>query len=232
MFKGRHFDQSVILLCVRWDLAYNLSLRDLEEMMAERGLSVDHSTVHRWVVHFSPKLLERFNRRKRSVTDKWHVDETYIKVRGTWMYLYRAIDSVGDTVEFLFSENRDLIAAKRFLRKALVRHGRPDRIVIDGSQTNREAICSCDAENRLLEQSRRSPKPIRIRQSQYLNNRIEQDHRRIKRRVRSMLAFKAMASAEAILSGIEMLHMMRKRQARLAYNPSSSIAEQFEILAA
>lgn len=99
MFKGRHFDRSVILQCVRWYLAYNLSLRDLEEMMAERGLSVDHSTVHRWVVHFSPQLLERFNRRKRAVTGKGHIDETYIKVRGQWMYLYRAIDSVGDTVE-------------------------------------------------------------------------------------------------------------------------------------
>lgn len=108
MFKGRHFDQSVILLCVRWYLAYTLSLRDLEEMMAERGLSVDHSTVHRWVVRFSPQLLERFNRRKRTVTGKWHVDETYIKVRGRWMYLYRAIDRVGNTVEYFFSEHRDL----------------------------------------------------------------------------------------------------------------------------
>jgi putative transposase len=100
MFKGRHFDCSVILLCVRWYLAYNLSLRNLEEMMAERGISVDHATVHRWVVRYSSELLERFNRRKRAVTGKWHVDETYIKVRGRWMYLYRAIDSNGDMVEF------------------------------------------------------------------------------------------------------------------------------------
>ncbi|WP_192385809.1 IS6 family transposase, partial [Mesorhizobium silamurunense] len=170
MFKGRHFDQSVILLCVRWYLTYNLSLRDLEEMMAERGLSVDHSTVHRWVVHFSPQLLERFNRRKRTITGNWHMDETYIKVRGRWMYLYRAIDSVGDTVEFFLSENRDLSAAKRFFRQALARHGRPDRIVIDGSQTNREAICLCDAENRLRDRSQRSLKPIRIQRSQYLTD--------------------------------------------------------------
>lgn len=147
MFNGRHFDRSVILLRVRWYLAYNLSLRDLEEMMAERGLNVDHSTIHRWVVHFSPQLLERFNRHKRSVTGKWHMDETYIKVRGKWMYLYRAIDSLGDTVEFFFSANRDLPAAKRLLRKALERHGRPDRIVIDGSQTNHEAVISSDAED-------------------------------------------------------------------------------------
>ncbi|MGZ9724282.1 IS6 family transposase, partial [Rhizobium miluonense] len=207
MFSGRHFDRSVILLCVRWYLAYNLSLRDLEEMMAERGLSVDHSTIHRWVVHFSPQLLERFNRRKRCVTGKWHMDETYIKVRGEWMYLYRAIDSLGDTVEFLFSESRDLPAAKRFLRRVLDRHGRPDCIVIDGSQTNHQAVISSDAEDRLRDRSRRSLNSIRIRRSKYLNNRIEQDHRRIKRRIRSMLGFKSTASAEVILSGIEMVHM-------------------------
>ena len=141
MFKGRHFDRSVILLCVRWYLAYNLNLRNLEEMMGERGISIDHATIHRWTVHYTPLLLEQFNRRKRAVTRRWHVDETYNKVRGRWMYLYRAIDSNGDTVEFWFSEWRNLTAAKRFLRKALKRHGRPERIVIDGSQTNREGSC-------------------------------------------------------------------------------------------
>jgi transposase-like protein len=125
VFKGRHFDRSVILLCVRWYLAYNLSLRNLEEMMAERGISGDHATIHRWTVHYAPLLMEQFNRRKRPVTGRWHVDETYIKVRGQWWYLYRAIDSNGDTVEFWFSERRNLTAAKRFLRKAMQRHGRP-----------------------------------------------------------------------------------------------------------
>jgi transposase-like protein len=232
VFKGRHFDRSVILLCVRWYLAYSLSLRNLEEMMAERGISVDHATVHRWVVRYSPELLERFNLRKRSVTRKWHVDETYIKVRGQWKYLYRAIDSNGDTVEFWFSERRNLSAAKRFLREALKRHGRPERIVIDGSQTNREAILSCDMTDRLQDRSRRQLKPIRIRQSQYLNNRIEQDHRAIKRRIRPMLGFKSVNSARVILSGIEMIHMMRKGQAKYAYNPQPSLVEQFDLLAA
>ena len=169
VFKGRHFDQSVILLCVRWYLAYSLSLRDLEEMMAERGISVDHATIHRWTVHYAPQLLEQFNRRKRPVAGKWHLDETYIKVRGRWMYLYRAIDSNGDTVEFWFSERRNLTAAKRFLRKALKRHGRPEQIVIDGSQTNREAIRLCDTADRLQDRSKRKLEPIRIRQSAYLN---------------------------------------------------------------
>jgi transposase-like protein len=179
MFKGRHFDRLVILLCVRWYLAYNLSLRNLEEMMAERGISVDHATVHRWTVHYAPLLLEQFNRRKRSVTGRWHIDETYIKVRERWMYLYRATDSNGDTVEFWISERRNLNAAKRFLRKALKRHDRPERIVIDGSQTNREAILLCDVDSHLQDRSRRQLKPIRIRQSRCLNNRIEQDHRAI-----------------------------------------------------
>jgi transposase-like protein len=201
VFKGRHFEQSVILLCVRWYLAYGLSLRDLEEVMAERGISVDHSTINRWVRHFSPILLTRFNRRKRAVSGKWHMDETYVKVRGTWMYLYRAIDSVGDTVDFWLSEHRDLPAAKRFLRKAMANHGRPERVVIDGSQTNREAIIACDTESRLASNARRVLKAIRIRQSQYLNNRIEQDHRRIKRRIRPMLGFKSFASANATLAG-------------------------------
>jgi transposase-like protein len=232
VFKGRHFDRPVILLCIRWYLAYNLSLRNLEEMMAERGISVDHATIHRWVVRYSPELLKHFNARKRAVTGKWHVDETYIKVRGRWMYPYRAIDSNGDTVELWFSERRDLTAAKRFLRKALKRHGRPERIVIDGSRTNREAILSCDAESRLQDRSGRRLKPIRIRQSQYLNNRIEQDHRAIKRRVRLMLGLKSADNARVILGGIELVHMLRKQQAKYVYNQQLSLAEQFHLLAA
>src|SRR3712207_4576572 len=232
VFKGRHFDRSVILLCVRRYLAYNLSLRNLEEMMAERGITVDHATVHRWIVRYSPELLERFNQRKRAVTGNWHFDETYIKVRGRWTYIYRDINSNGDTVEFWFSERRNLTAAKRFLRKALKRHGRPERIVIDGSQTNREAILSCDTADRLQNRSQCDLKPIRIRQSAYLNNRIEQDHRAIKRRVRPMLGFKAPSSARAILGGIEMVHMMRKGQAKYACAHQPSLAEQFERLAA
>lgn len=228
MFKGRHFDQSIIILCVRWYLSYNLSLRDLKEIMMERGIVVDHSTVHRWVMVFSPKLLERFNRHKRQVTRKWNVDETYIKVKTQWMYLYRAIDSHGHTVEFWFSKSRDLNAAKRFIRNALARHGRPERITIDGSQTNRSAITHCDAQDRL----RYDGGPILIRSSKYMNNMIEQDHRRIKRRIRPMLGFKSAASARTILAGIELIHMMRKQQGEFATSMALSIKQQFAALTA
>jgi transposase-like protein len=147
------------------------------------------------------------------------------------MYLYRAIDSNGDTVEFWFSEKRNLSAAKRFLHKALKRHGRPEGIVIDGSQTNREAILSCDTTDRLQDRSRRKLKLIKIRQSAYLSNRIEQDHRAVKRRVRPMLGLKSVASARVILSGIELVHMMRKQQAKYACTPRPPLAEQFDLLA-
>jgi transposase-like protein len=172
MFKGRHFDRSVILLCVRWYLAYNLSLRNLEEMIAERGISVDHATIHRWTVHCTPQLLEQFDLRKRAVSRNWHMDETYIKVRGQWKYLYRAIDSNGDTVEFWFSERCNVTAAKRFLRQAL------------------------------------------------------------KRRIRPMPGFRSMTAARVILSGIELVHMMRKQQAKYACSPQPSLAEQFDLLTA
>ncbi|SCZ05878.1 DDE domain-containing protein [Microvirga guangxiensis] len=117
MVKGRHFDWSVIRLCGRWYLAYNLSLRNLKEMMAEGGISVDHATIHRWIIRYSPELLERFNQRKRPVTGRWHIDETYIKVRGRWMSLYRAIDSNADTVEFWFCERETLMLPGTFCRE-------------------------------------------------------------------------------------------------------------------
>ncbi|WP_425487078.1 IS6 family transposase [Microvirga makkahensis] len=222
MFKGRHFDRSVILLRVRWYLVYRLSLGNWNKMMAEHSISIDHATVHRWVTRYSPELVERFNFSKRSASRKWHMNETYIKVWGRWKYLYRAIDSNGDTVEFWFSNRRKLTAAKRFLPKALKRHGRPERIVIDGSRTNREAILSCHAADRLENRSRRDLKSIRI----------EQNHRAIKRRVRPMLGFQSAVTTRVILGGIEMVHMMRKQQAKYACNRQPSLAEQSELLAA
>ena len=145
--------------------------------------------------------------------------------------LYRAIDRNGDIVEFWFSERRNLTAANRFLRKTLKRHGQPARIVIDGSHTDREAILACGMTDRLRDGSRRE-KSIRIRQSRYLNNCIEQDHRAIKRRMRPMFGFQTGGSGRVILGGTEIIHMMRKQQAKYACNQQLSLADQFERLAA
>src|SRR5689334_23879040 len=118
-FKYRHYQAEIILLCVRWYLRYSLSYRDLEEMIVERGLSVDHTTIYRWVQHFAPILEKKCRSRLKPTNDSWRVDETYVKVKGQWMYLYRAVDSTGATVEFMLSSKRDGQAAKRFFRTAL-----------------------------------------------------------------------------------------------------------------
>ncbi len=122
-FKWRHYESEIILTCVRWYLRYALSHRDLEEIMTERGLSVDHSTIFRWVQHYAPELDKRCRPHLMTTNDSWRVDETYVKVRGKWMYLYRAVDSTGQTIDFLLNETRSIRAAKRFFRQVL---GRPN----------------------------------------------------------------------------------------------------------
>jgi transposase-like protein len=182
------------------------------------------------VLRYAPKLLANFNRRKRPVSAKWHMDETYIKLKGQWMYLYRAIDKAGATGDFIFSAKRNLKDAHQFFRRAYKRHGLPSQVTIDGSQTNLEAARRCHGEVRLRERS--SAGPVIIRQSQYMNNRIEQDHRRIKRRTRPMLGFKSMVSATIILGGIELIHMVRKGQIAGTEGRNPSLARQFDSLAA
>src|SRR3989442_10659506 len=135
-FKGAHFPQDIMLMGVRWYVAYPLSTRHVEELMLERGVHVDHSTINRWVVKYSPLLEEAFHRRKRPVWVSWRMDETYIKVKGQWYYLYRAVDKHGQTIDFLLTEHRDKEAALRFLKKAIRRNGVPETITIDGSDAN------------------------------------------------------------------------------------------------
>jgi putative transposase len=202
-FKGTHFVKDIILTCVRWYLAYPLSYPHLEEMMQERGVAVDHSTIHRWVLKCAPQLEEAFHRRKRPVWISWRMDETYIRVRGQWHYLYRAVDKTGQTIDFLLTEQRDEHAAKRFLTKAIRRHGVPEKITIDGSEANAAAIRSYNEEHGTA---------IIIRQVKYLNNLVEQDHRGLKRVTRPMLGFKAFDAAQDTLVGIELMHMLKKGQ--------------------
>ena len=202
-FKGAHFPQDIILTSVRWYVTYPLSYRHVEELMEERGVSVDHATIQRWVVKYSPQLEEAFHRRKRPVWVSWRMDETYIKVTGQWRYLYRAVDKHGQTIDFLLTEQRDEAAALRFLKKAIGRHGVPEKMTIDGSAANEAAIKSYNAEHGTA---------IVIRQVKYLNNVVEQDHRGVKRVTRPMLGFKSFDAAQDTLVGIELMHMIKKRQ--------------------
>jgi putative transposase len=222
-FKGAHFPQEVILMGVRWYVAYPLSTRHVEELMEERGVSVDHATINRWVSTYSPHLEEAFHRRKRSVWVSWRLDETYLRVKGEWQYLYRAVDQTGQTIDFLLTEHRDEKAAERFLTKAIRRRGVPEKITIDGSEANAAAIRSYNQEHGTT---------IVIRQVKYLNNIVEQDHRAVKRVTRPMLGFKSFDAGQCTLVGIEPMHMIRKGQLAGGREEGLTPANQFYSLAA
>jgi transposase-like protein len=223
-FKGVHFVKEIILTWVRWYLASPLSYRQLEELMQERGVSVDDATIHRWVLKYTPRLEEAIHRRKRSVGRRWRMDETYIEVKGQLYDLYRAVDKSGQTIDFLLTEQRDKPAAKRFLTQATRRHRVPEKITIDGSKAKAAAIRNYHAEH---------GSTIIIRQVKYLNHIIEQDHRRVKRLTRPMLDFKSFDAAQGTLAGIELMHMLKKGQL-VGEDGAESLTpvEQFYALAA
>jgi transposase, IS6 family len=209
LFRGRHFEDHVIVLCLRWYLRYCLTLRDLEEMMAERGLSVDHSTIGRWVLRYAPELYKRIRREVRPPNRSWRVDETYIRVAGKWTYLYRAVDSAGETIDFMLSPRRDAIAAKHFLQLALWRTGqiRPRVINVDGHAAYPQAIAEFKASGEL---GRR----CRCRPVAYLNNVLEQDHRFVKKRITASQGFRSVDGAIRTIAGYEAMNMIRKGQVR------------------
>ena len=222
VLKRLHYPLDVILTCVRWYVAYPLSLRHLEEMMAERGVSVDHSTVHRWAIKLLPVLEKAFRRRKQPVGKSWRMDETYIRVKGEWRYLYRAVDRDGNTIDFLRRAHRDKTAARRYFEKSIAQNGVPETVTIDKSGANLAALEAINNERET---------PIKIRQSKYLNNLVEQDHRAIKRRTRPMLGFKTFRCARILLGGIEIMHMITKGQMKCARGIHLSGADQFYSLA-
>jgi transposase-like protein len=206
LFAGRHFDREVILLCVRWCLRFKLSLWDLVEMMAECGLSLAHTTIMRWVPHYTPELEKRWHRHALAVGRSWRVDETYVKIRGVWHYLYRAVDRSGRTVDFRLSARRDVAAAKAFFRKAIKRQRRPPQtITLDGYAASHRALRELKADGSLLTETK-------LRSSKYRNNLIEQDHRSVKQCVAAMLGFKQFRSAAITIAGIELMHRIRKGQ--------------------
>jgi len=195
-------------LCVRWYLSFKLSYRDLVAMMDERGIELAHTTILRWVQHYSPEFEKRWKRFARSVGGSWRMDETYIRIKGEWMYLYRAVDKAGKTVEFYLSRKRDVNAAKAFLRKAMQRERVPTKITLDAYAASHRAVAD-------LKDTCELPKRVVVRSCKYLNNRIEQDHRRVKQRLRPMLGLKSFRTAAVVIGGIELAEKIKKGQFKL-----------------
>lgn len=219
MFKGHCFPKAIILQAVYFKLRFSLSYRDVEELLSIRGVKVDHATIQRWVFKFTPLVEQQFRKRKKLVGKRWRLDETYIKVKGEWRYLYRSVDKEGDTVDFLLTKRRHRISAQKFLIKAIENNVNPELINIDKSGSNKAAI-------KLY--NRRNYSNIKIRQCKYLNNIVEQDHRMIKWRIMLGLGFKEFESAKRTISGIEVVRMIKKNQ---LVNPESSTYKSFISLA-
>ena len=217
MFDRHRYPRVIILQAVYFKLRFTLSYRDVEELMSIRGIKVDHSTIQRWVFKFSKELEKNMHKRKKQVCDSWRMDETYIKVKGRDMYLYRAVDKYGNTVDFLLTRRRQKMSAQKFFNKAIGNNGKPRVINIDKSGANSSAILTVN--KRSL-----SSKKIKIRKVKYLNNIIEQDHRRIKRRIRIMTGFKEFESAQRTLPGIEVVSIIKKDQ---IINPCSTSFKTF-----
>src|SRR5215210_6050048 len=225
-FKWRHYAPDVILLCVRWYCRYSLSYRDLEEMMSERGLSVDHTTVWRWVQRYAPEINKRMRPFLKMSGTSYRLDETYVKVGKEWEYLYRAVDSTGNTIEFMLSAKRDVSAAKRFFKKMMgADHRRlPFSISVDKNAAYPEAFTNSQKEKVL-------PKDCKLRRVKYLNNIIEQDHRFIKKRVRACLGYRSFDTAERTQQGVEAINMIRKGQVkRIGRNDAQGQAKFVESL--
>src|SRR5471030_814552 len=221
-FKGMRFPIDVILVCIRWYMAYPLSYRHREETMEERGVSVDHSSINRWAIRFLPLIEKMARKHKHPVGTSRRMDETYIKVKGAWKYLYRAVDKQGKTVDFLLTAKRDMAAAKRFFDKAMDANGNPEKVAMDKSGANKAAIDEINADRDV---------PIVVRQVKYLNNIVEQDHRAIKRVTKPMLNFKSFRCAASVLAGIELMHMIRKGQYTIDGADAMTFADQFYALA-
>jgi transposase-like protein len=230
-FKWRRFEPAIILLCVRWYCRYQLSYRDLEEMMSKRGLLVDHTTAWRWVQRYAPEINKRIRPHLKLTGASYRVDETYIKVGNQCKYLYRAVDKEGNTIEFMLSAKRDVSAAKRFFKKMMrADHRRlPFSISVDKNAAYPDAFTSSQAEKVL-------PHDCKLRRVKYLNNIIEQDHRFIKKRVRASQCFKSFHTAERTIEGIEAVNMMRKGQVKRlsgkdAMGQAKFVASLFQIAA-
>jgi transposase-like protein len=214
-FVKRWFSDDVIIMCVRWYLRFRLSYRDLTSIAAELGIAVAPSTILRWVIRYTGEFVRRWEPFEMVVGRSWHSDETYIKVKGVWMFLYRAVDERGRTVSSYLSRTRDQTAARNFFRQALKRHGEPRSITLDGFEPSHTALRRMGMRNEFNFQWNN---PVKIRCCKYLNNIVEQDHRRVKFRVSAMLGFKSFRNARIVIAGIELLQKLKKGQYGVPYS--------------
>ena len=224
-FKGYNNSAEMIMTCLYFKFRYSLSYRDIEELSGIRGFNIDHSNIQRWVEKFTPLINKRFKSRKQDVNGSWRMDETYIKVKGQWYYLYRAVDKYGLTIDFCLRAKRDAVAAKAFFRKAIKQHGKPSKVNVDKSGANK---CALDSINDNYPEGEK----IEIRQNKYLNNMIEQDHRFIKRRTKPALGYKSFNGAKQTITGIEITHMIKKGQLKNPNQNNKSVFNQFLSLVA
>jgi len=202
-YKWKHFPKEIIIQAVYWYLKYSLSYRDVQELLSERGIDVCYTTIYRWVIEFSPLITTKIKKRIKRTNDSWRVDETYVKVNGQWTYLYRAIDSEGNTLDFMLSKRRNKKATIKFFKKIMKNesHQKPRVITTDKYSAYPISLKSI-----------KTFKRTEHRQIKYLNNIIEQDHRFIKKKIKPTLGFKSFNSAKITIDGIEALHMMKKGQ--------------------
>jgi IS6 family transposase len=196
-FSGYRFPPEVIMLAVRWYLRYGLSYRDVEELLIERGIEVDHVTIHRWVQRFTPLLIDAARPRRRSVGSRWFVDETYVKVAGKWRYVYRAVDQHGQVIDVLVSRRRDLRAARTFFCAALLAHGQPEEVITDLAQALETVI------EELIPEAFHNTE-------RYANNRVECDHGRLKSRLRPMRGLKTDRTASVVIRGHAFIQNLRR----------------------
>jgi transposase-like protein len=209
LFAKRWFSDDIIILCVRRYLRFRLSYRDLAAIAAEFGITVAPSTILRRVVRYTSEFVRRWAPFEMVVGRSWRADETYIKVKGAWMFLYRAVDERGRTIASYLSRTRAQTAARNFFRQALKRHGEPRTITLDGFEPSHAALRRMGMRN---EFNFRRDNPVKIRSCKYLNNIVEQDHRRVKFRLSAMLGFKSFHNARIVIAGIELIHRLKKGQ--------------------
>ena len=218
-FSGFRFPPEVIILAVRWYLRYGLSYRDVEELLAERGVEVDHVTLFRWVQRFTPLLVDAARPCRHVVTGRWFVDETYVKVAGAWRYVYRAVDDEGQVIDVYVSPRRDIAAARRFFTTAITAHGEPDEVVTDLAQALETVI------DELVPDAFHNTE-------QYANNRVECDHGRLKARLRPMRGLKTDRTATVVIAGHAFMRNVRRGHYELGVvgEPRLRVAEAFSEL--